>query len=150
MATATEQLIHKMSIMELENRYAKALDNRQWQELEILFTDHVEYNYGGMETGSGRDNLVAMIRSHLDNCGPTQHLFSNFLTVITEDGQAAETVFYGRVMHAGRGQQRQQTFDLWCEYRDKLIYQVDHWRICHRQQVFVNAVGDMTVLGQKK
>lgn len=133
----------KEQIIELHNTYAMALDTRDWSRLNPLFTDDVSSNYGGIES-HGRDELLAMIKSFLGGCGPSQHLFSNHR--ITVSGNKAISAFYGRVMHAGIGEQKNVLFDFWGEYQDELIRTEQGWRICKRLQVPFHATGDASIL----
>ncbi len=133
----------KDEIIGLINQYAVALDERRWELLPDLFTPDVEVNYGGIER-SGVDAVVGMIQAHLGGCGPSQHLFSNYR--VSVDGDQATALFYGRVMHAGVGDESQLLFDFWGEYQDRLL-RTDHgWRCYERRQRPFHATGDISIL----
>jgi hypothetical protein len=133
----------KEAIESLVNRYAVALDERQWALLTDLFTTDVEADYGGI-CCSGINALVEMIQSHLGGCGPSQHLFGNLRVQV--DGDTATALFYGRVMHAGLGEQREVVFDFWGEYRDELQRTPEGWRTSRRTQRPFHITGDMSIL----
>lgn len=133
----------KEQIIEIHNQYAIALDTRDWSALVDLFSEDVSGNYGGIET-ENRDGLIEMIRSFLGGCGPSQHLFSNHRIKI--NGDRASSAFYGRVMHAGLGEQKNLLFDFWGEYRDELLRTEQGWRISKRLQVPFHATGDASIL----
>ena len=103
-----QYLRDKEEIIDLINQYALCLDDRQWDSLKDLFTQDVQINFGGIER-KGITDFVDMIKSHLGGCGPSQHLFSNYR--ITVSGDKAKAAFYGRVMHAGVGDQKDILFD---------------------------------------
>ena len=58
------------------DRYAEALDSRDWEMLDEVFAPDAVFEFGEFLTRT-RAEAVAMIRSHLDGCGPTQHLLGN-------------------------------------------------------------------------
>ena len=138
-----QYLRDKEDIIEMINHYAMALDDRKWELLKDLFTADVRINFGGIER-EGIDDFIEMIKAHLGGCGPSQHLFSNYR--ITVDGDRATAAFYGRVMHAGVGKQKDVLFDFWGEYRDELIRTPDGWRTCKRSQRPFHITGDISIL----
>ena len=145
----------KECISEMIFQYATALDYRQWELLVPLFKPDVQYSYGGYVTGSGCDDLIAMIRSNLDGCGPSQHLFSNLRISIDEqaDNNHASCRFYGRVMHAGVEQESHLLFDFWGEYCCPLVRNTlaepHHWLISDITQTGFHATGEMKILKGK-
>ena len=142
----------KEYISEMIFQYARALDYRQWELLVPLFKPEVQYSYGGYVTGTGCDDLIAMIRSNLDGCGPSQHLFSNLSISIDEqaDNDHANCRFYGRVMHAGVEKDSHLLFDFWGEYGCQLMRNTSAgphaWLISDITQTGFHATGDMTIL----
>lgn len=90
-------------------------------------------NYGGEYRLEGRDQVVGMIRSLLDGCGPTQHLLGNFRVTVEKD--VATCACYVRAAHAGRGEQVSQIYEVWAEYRDQLVRTPEGWRISERRMV---------------
>ncbi len=138
-----QYLRDKEEIIEMINQYALCLDDRKWDLLKDLFTEDVQINFGGIER-DGIEDFIDMIKDHLGGCGPSQHLFSNYR--ITVDGDKATAAFYGRVMHAGVGEQKDVLFDFWGEYMDELIRTPNGWRTCRRSQRPFNITGDISIL----
>jgi hypothetical protein len=66
------------------DRYAEARDTRRWALLSEVFVPELEFDFGEW-TASSREQAVAMIRTYLDDCGPTQHLLSNYRIDINGD-----------------------------------------------------------------
>tara|TARA_B100000767_G_C19754461_1_gene532271 strand:+ start:580 stop:1056 length:477 start_codon:yes stop_codon:yes gene_type:complete len=145
----------KESISNMIFQYATALDHRQWDLLVPLFKQDVHYSYGGYVTGTGGDDLIAMIRSNLDGCGPSQHLFSNLRITASSQGDPnkANCLFYGRVMHAGVEEESHLLFDFWGEYRCQLVRDTQigahHWLISEIEQTGFHHTGDMKILKGK-
>lgn len=148
-----QYLKDKDTIEKMVYQYASALDQRDWALLPPMAIDDMQFNYGGVVEGNSPDAWVAMIRSNLDGCGPSQHLFSNVRinTDYSDDANhTASVAFYGRVMHAGKGEERNILFDFWGEYRCQLIRVRDDnllgWRFSKVEQVPFHFTGDMKIL----
>ena len=148
-----QYLKDKDAIETMVYQYASALDQRDWCLLPPMAIETMAYNYGGIVEGSTPQSWVTMIRSNLDGCGPSQHLFSNvrISTDYSNATQHSATVdFYGRVMHAGKGEEKDILFDFWGEYRCKLLRidkpQCQGWRFTFVEQVPFHFTGDMKIL----
>ena len=80
--------------------FARAMDARAWDELHRIMTPDATAELG---TGTlrGPAEVVASIRSFLDECGPTQHLIGNVLVEVV--GDLATSRSYVSDMHVGTG-----------------------------------------------
>tara|TARA_B110000977_G_scaffold97622_1_gene128550 strand:+ start:271 stop:744 length:474 start_codon:yes stop_codon:yes gene_type:complete len=142
----------KDAIEKLIFSYATALDERQFSLLAPIATDNLHFNYGGVFKGDTPDAWVDMIKSNLGGCGPSQHLFSNIRinTNYSTSIDSARAVFYGRVVHAGKADEREILFDFWGEYQCKLLRVATDthggWRFCEVVQVPFHFTGDMKIL----
>jgi 3-phenylpropionate/cinnamic acid dioxygenase small subunit len=134
-------LADRFAITEVLTRYATALDHRDWKLLDELFTAEVEWVFGGRSL-RGLDAVRAMIRSHLDGCGPTQHLLANFR--IELEGPRARSVHSVRAFHAGLGD---ETYELFGEYRDELERRREGWRVVRREMWVSREIGNRGMLG---
>jgi hypothetical protein len=125
-------------------RYATALDSRQWELLDEVFADdaHAEYGAG---TFDGRPAIVAMLRSFLGGCGPSQHLLGNHR--IEVDGDRATSRCAVRVLHVGAGERAVlEPFESLGEYVDGLHRTPSGWRIVERRAEWSIRRGDPAVL----
>ena len=133
------------AVIDVLNRYAEALDHRDWALLDDVFETNATADYG---TGalSGRSAIVRSITDLLGGCGPSQHLLGNYQVVV--DGDRARSVCRIRVFHEGAGGKASlEPFECFGEYRDNLRRSTGGWRIVHRQMVTTIARGDYRVLG---
>ena len=99
--------------VDLFNRYAHALDSRNWPMLAVLFTEDAVFSFsrslgfGAGETDrttiEGRANLVAMITRSIECLSGTHHLFSNYVVDVDPSGSSAKASSYFRAYHAGKG-----------------------------------------------
>lgn len=135
----------RQRIEEVLTLYAEACDRRRWNLLEQVFHEDVIADYGTEYHLHGRSQLVAMIRSMLGGCGPSQHLLGNFH--ITLHGRRADARCYVRAAHAGTGAQAGMLYEVWAEYEDQFLDTADGWRIVRRTMHVYHETGSREVLG---
>jgi 3-phenylpropionate/cinnamic acid dioxygenase small subunit len=141
-----EEIADRLAIADLLTRYATALDGRDWPLLDRFFSEDAQGHYGG-EVIAGRPALVRMIRSHLDGCGPTQHLLGNYAIELA--GDRARSTCSVRALHAGVGAAAGQTYEVVADYHDDLVRERDGWRVARRTMRVRHELGSRTVLGMK-
>ncbi len=134
----------RLKIMEIVGRYALAADSRDWKLLDETFVPEATGDFGRFRHGD-REGIRAMMRAHLDGCGPTQHMLGNHRIEI--DGDSARCVSLIRAFHAGAGERRAVTYELFGEYRDELVRTPRGWRIRHRAMSIFHEIGDDSILG---
>jgi hypothetical protein len=128
-----------LSIVAVLSRCAAAFDQRDWAALDEVFTDDATA-YGA----TGRDGVVATVRTFLGGCGPSQHLLGNHQ--ITVDGDTARSTCKARVLHVGAGDRAELTYECCGNYRDELVRTQDGWRISARDFEVTISLGDFSVL----
>lgn len=137
-------LLAKSEIASVLLAYARACDERNWPAFEDIFCAEVSVDYGGEFVLQGRAVVVAMIRSMLGGCGPTQHLLGNIEIAVT--GDRAQSRCYVRAAHAGLGEQKNLCYEVWAEYCDTLVRLPVGWRILERRMLVHKEVGSRAVL----
>lgn len=123
---------------------ARGMDARDWDGLLGLMTADVTADLG---TGSlsGGAEIIALLRSFLDACGPTQHLLGNVL--IDVDGDTAHSRAYVSDMHLGVGPREGLTFCTLGDYHDRWRREDGEWKLCHRSKLNRGHIGSFAVLG---
>ncbi|MFF5966455.1 nuclear transport factor 2 family protein [Streptomyces collinus] len=137
----------RQAIADVVNRYAYALDSREWTALDEVFTVDAVVRYGGPQSPpiEGREKAVAFIRSFLGGCGPSQHLLGNH--VIEVEGATAVAVCKARVCHFGAGARAKLApYECFGVYRDRLRRTPEGWRIEERTFEIDLAIGDQDIL----
>jgi hypothetical protein len=134
----------RFEIIEVVQRYATAADTRDWKLLDQTFTPDVRGDFGEFQLRDV-EGVRAMMRQHLDGCGPTQHLLGNFRIEI--DGDTAHCTCAVRAFHAGRGANAHLTYELFGEYRDELVRTGAGWRIAARSMHISHEMGHRGILG---
>lgn len=127
------------------SRYARACDQRDWSAMEDVFLEEATADYGGVHHLQGRESIVAMIRVHLDGCGPSQHLLGNLL--VDAGDNAVESRVYVRAAHRGAGSMQDMTYESLAEYQDRWVFTANGWRIAHRRMDISHEQGSRAILG---
>lgn len=141
-----ETLLIEREIAQGFGRYARALDRREWALLDSVFAADVQADYNdGEYRVEGRQALVAMIRSHLDGCGPSQHLLGNVTVELR--GEQVESGCYIRAAHRGVGARAALTFETLGEYLVRWRRDVEGWRAVHWRLRVDLELGTREVLG---
>ncbi|HQR04650.1 MAG: nuclear transport factor 2 family protein [Proteobacteria bacterium] len=144
-ALSLEVLLAEREIYRALVRFARAMDDRDWTALDdiVLADATAEMGTGPL---TGRDTIVALMRSFLDDCGPTQHLLGNVL--IEVEGDTARSRAYVSDMHKGTGDKAHLTFSTLGDYHDQWRRVEGVWRMSHRTKHNRAHLGDITVLGK--
>jgi hypothetical protein len=123
---------------------ARAMDERNWDAFRDLCAPQVGADLG---TGAlqGRDSIVALIRSFLDECGPTQHLLGNIVVEVL--GERATSRSYVSDLHVGSAAKAHLTFSTLGEYQDRWQRTDGRWLLVHRTKLNRAHVGAFEVLG---
>lgn len=96
--------------IDLMNRYAHALDVRDWDLLASLFTEDCTFRAREIREGvaeadntamDGRDMLVGTLRAIWDGLSATHHMLSNYVVEPSADGTTARASCYLRAHHVG-------------------------------------------------
>lgn len=140
-----ESLLAEREIARAIVRMARAMDERDWAALDDILLPEATANLG-MGTITGREAIVAFIRTFLDDCGPTQHLLGNLLVDVT--GNTATSRCYVSDMHKGVGEKAHLTFSTLGDYHDQWRKVEGRWYMSHRTKLMKGTLGDISVLGR--
>lgn len=133
----------RAAVIETVNRYATALDARDWALLDEVFTPDAVCDFGSGPL-HGREALRDLIRRMLGGSGPSQHLLANHCVEV--DGDSARCVCQVRAFSAGTGPAAGRSYELLGEYRDRLVRTPQGWRIAHREMKVHHEIGSRDVL----
>jgi 3-phenylpropionate/cinnamic acid dioxygenase small subunit len=112
--TMTDDMLARLTVqqdhVDLMNRYAHALDMRDWDLLASLFTEDCSFRarmiVGGVAEPDntamdGREALVTTLRAIWDGLSATHHMLSNYVVKPAADGCTAHASCYLRAHHVG-------------------------------------------------
>lgn len=123
---------------------ARAMDMRDWAALEGIIAAAATADFGTGQL-SGRAALVAVMRSFLDDCGPTQHLLGNLTVEV--DGARASSRCYVSDLHLGTGEKAALSFQTLGEYQDQWECRDGRWWLTQRLKLNRAHLGSFAVLG---
>jgi len=144
-ASTPEQLLLEHALAQVLTRYATACDTRDWDLLQQVFAPDCSTLYGGSYACQGLEQVRRMISSHLDGCGPTQHLLGN-LEVDASDPSRVRSKIQVRAAHRGLGERSQLRYDAIGFYEDSWVQLPQGWRIQQRSMSMLLEIGDRSVL----
>ena len=139
-----DELVQRQEIESVLLAYATALDARDWQALERVFTSDAVADYRGIGVFEGRVAIVGVVSDFLGRCGATQHMITNIRIEPSLHGEARAWC-YLQATHAGKGTHAGKTMTVWGEYMDRLERRAEGWRIVHRALQVQHVAGDVGV-----
>lgn len=140
-----QQVLLEHALSQVLTRYATACDTRNWALLDGVFAPDCQTTYGGNYICQGVERVRHMISSHLDGCGPTQHLLGN-LEVDARDPLRVRSKIQVRAVHRGVQERSTLRYDAIGFYEDQWVQLPQGWRIQHRSMTLLLEVGDRSVL----
>ena len=129
-----QEISDRLEIQDLFARYSFAIDERDWDALDTVFTPDAAIDYS--ETGGAKGSLAeikAWLPVALERFPSFQHMVAT--TKLTVDGDTAHsrTILFNPMVHRGEDGADQVFFiGLW--YRDTLVRTAGGWRIAERYE----------------
>lgn len=137
-----ETLLDERDIQRQLIKFARAMDERDWQAIRAIVAEDVTADFGTGEV-QGSSSVIELIRSYLDNCGATQHLLGNIL--IDVDGGQATSESYVSDMHLSKNRELDVSFRTLGNYSDAWVKADGVWRMSKRVKNNRAAIGSMEV-----
>lgn len=145
MADAMQALLDRVELNELMNRYAAAIDLRDWSRLRTVFADQVEADFTSMGTkamfrGSAED-WVAAVRATITGFDATQHFFANHSVEL--DGDRATDLRYMQARHVLGA----AYYTIAGYYTGEMVRTPAGWRIARYRLTVTWSDGDRRLMG---
>jgi ketosteroid isomerase-like protein len=112
-------------------RYSTAMDTRQWQLMDEVFTADAVGDMGGLIC-NGRTEAVTFIRTAIECCAKTHHMNSNIETVVTGDTARVHSKF--SAWHRGKNGTKDSVLLALGTYTDDFVRTSAGWRIKRRAE----------------
>lgn len=142
-----EQINDRIEIEELLARYSRALDYRQFDDLEQVFTPEATFDAGGLGSPTGPANIRAMIEGTIGHLDATQHLVGKSIIEFSADGDSAEVRTYLISQHIRESAPTEvKHYFLGGEYYDKVVRTPEGWKIEFRRLDRMWKQGDRAVI----
>jgi 3-phenylpropionate/cinnamic acid dioxygenase small subunit len=140
-----QQINDRIEIEELLVRYSRAIDSRDFDTLETLFTEDATFDAGGLGCPTDAKAIRAMIEGTLTGLDATQHLVGKSL--IELDGDQAEVRTYLISQHIRESAPGPvKHYFLGGEYADRVVRTPAGWRIAYRRLDRLWKQGDRAVI----
>ncbi|MEV6067361.1 nuclear transport factor 2 family protein [Nocardia sp. NPDC052001] len=127
-----QEISDRMEIEDLMVRYSHAVDTKQWELLDEIFTAdaHIDYTAMGGPAGDVA-STKAFLATVMPNFTAFQHLIANSAIKVDGDTATARTMCHNPMVVAGAdGLPRLMLCGLW--YHDSFVRVDDQWRISRR------------------
>lgn len=126
-------------------KFARAMDDRDWDTIKSLTTDDLIADYGIIDMDEIQGNIAAIefIRSYLDHCGTTQHILGNILIEVVGDKATSQS--YVSDMHLSRNEDSDIYFRTLGNYSDKWSKVDGTWLMTHRTKNNRAKIGSLDV-----
>jgi hypothetical protein len=141
---STQALLDEREIVRGLSRFARILDNKQWDRLDDVFAHDICFDYGTGGDQHGMAALTVNMRRFLDRCGGTQHLIGSILVDV--EGDRATSRSYVQARHQRVDDPAGPIFDSNGEYVDKWERRPEGWRIVRRDALWAAHTGDPMIL----
>lgn len=129
-----QEISDRLEIQDLFARYSFAIDERDWDALDEVFTPDARIDY--TETG-GVKGSVAQIKAWLpvalERFPAFQHMVATTKLTLNGDHATSRTILFNPMVAAGEGGTT-QTFFIGLWYRDTLVRTAAGWRIAERYE----------------
>ncbi|MBW2942414.1 nuclear transport factor 2 family protein [Zhongshania aquimaris] len=134
----------QIQIREIENiilEYATALDTKEYDLLDNIFSAEAKVEYVGIGECKGPKEVKELVCGVLEQCIETQHMLSNIRVKL--NGSTAAATCYLQAIHLGKGDYEGQLLTIWGEYTDELALLDSGWRITKRTLRTIFSQGDI-------
>lgn len=126
-----QQLSDRAEIQDLITRYAYAIDDRNWDDLDHVFTPDaiIDYRAAGGPVGNLQETKAFLAKA-MPNFSAFQHLSTTSEIRITGNAARTRTILFNPMVMEHDGEERVFFIGLW--YHDDLVRTAEGWRIQHR------------------
>jgi len=129
-----QEMSDRLEIQDLFARYSFAIDDRDWEALDALFTADAVIDYSG--SGGAKGSVAEMKRwlpVALARFPRYQHLVATTRLRLDGDRATSRTILFNPMVHRDSNGV-EQTFFIGLWYRDTLVRTPQGWRISERHE----------------
>ena len=129
-----QEISDRLEIQDLFARYSFAIDDRDWDALDEVFTPDAQIDYA--ETGGAKgsfDEIKRWLPVALERFPKYQHMVATTKLELNGDRASSRTILFNPMVHQNSDGSSQAFFiGLW--YRDQLVRTDKGWRIAERYE----------------
>jgi 3-phenylpropionate/cinnamic acid dioxygenase small subunit len=135
----------RFEIEDLLVRYSRALDRRDFDALEAIFTDDAEFDAGSLGNPKSSRAIREMIEGTLTGLDATQHLVGKSLIELHGDEADVRTYLISQHIRESAPGPTKHYF-IGGEYVDRVVRTPEGWRIAYRRLDRLWKQGDRAVI----
>ena len=128
---SNQEMSDRLEIQDLLTAYCHAIDTRDWNALDDVFTPDavIDYTQAGGERGT-LSEIKAYLERALKQFAGFQHMVSTMKLELEGDSASARTILFNPMILEQDGERKIFFVGLW--YRDRLVRTDKGWRISER------------------
>ncbi len=128
-----QEISDRLEIQDLFARYCFAIDDRNWNALDEVFTPDAKIDYS--ETGGAKGNFAEIklwLPEALSRFPKYQHMVATTQLSLEGDLATSRTILFNPMVYDVAGMRQVFFIGLW--YRDQLVRTAKGWRIASRYE----------------
>lgn len=129
-----QEMSDRLEIQDLFARYSFAIDERDWDALDTVFTPDAVIDFS--ETGGAKGSVAEIKRwlpVAMERFSKFQHMVATTKLMLDGDRATSRTILFNPMVHRAQNGSEQIFFiGLW--YRDGLVRTAEGWRIAERYE----------------
>jgi len=129
-----QEMSDRLEIQDLLARYSHAIDFRDWDALDDVFTPDARIDYS--ETGGAKGSFAeikAWLPKGLERFPVYQHMVATTRLKLDGDRATSRTILFNPMLHK-HADGTEQVFFVGLWYRDQLVRTAEGWRIADRYE----------------
>jgi len=129
-----QEMSDRLEIQDLFARYSFAIDDRNWDALDTVFTPDASIDYS--ETGGAKGSFAAVktwLPTALERFPRYQHLVATTELKLDGDRAVSRTILFNPMVYR-HPDGAEQVFFIGLWYRDELVRTGEGWRIAARYE----------------
>lgn len=128
-----QEISDRMEIQDLITRYVQAIDHKDWDMMDEVFTPEaiIDYTEVGGERGT-RDDIKHYLMTAMARFPVTHHITTNSQIQVDGDKATAVSILFNPMLYKEEDAERMVFIGLW--YHDDLVRTPEGWRIVNRKE----------------